>query len=170
MRLEPVDVAVASILALAVVRGLWLGAVREAFSLAAVAAAVLAARAFGGPATALLADALDGLLPTWALRIAATGAVAVAALLGVAAAGRLVRRSVRFAGLGLADRLAGGGLGALEGAVLVALGLAAAGALLEPDHPLLADSRAHALFQQAATQVAPSVRPDVAASPPARPR
>lgn len=161
--METLDAVAASILGLAALRGLWLGGVREAFSLAALGAAVLAAFAFGDDARALVAGVVGDDLPPLVIRVAATGAVSLAALLVVAGIGRFVGRSVRLAGLGGLDRLAGAGLGALEGAVVVAVGLWAATTLLSNDHPLLAESRAVALYEQLAQGATATDARDVAA-------
>ena len=62
--MSPLDVAACIVLALALVRGLAIGMVREAFSVAALAAACIAVRFGSGPASEwLLANALPGLGP-----------------------------------------------------------------------------------------------------------
>jgi membrane protein required for colicin V production len=144
-----VDMAALAILALAVMRGLFIGLIREVFSLAALAAACVAVRLGAGPGAEWMLAALPVELSPLAARIAAGVVIAVAVIVGVAIVGRVLRRGVRWAGLGFADRLAGGVLGAAEGAlvivVLMLLGIALAGR----DHPALAGSRTLAAFESA---------------------
>jgi membrane protein required for colicin V production len=161
------DVAALAVLALAVVRGLWIGLVREVFSVGALAAACIAGRYGAHPTAAWLAEhAPVDLDPLAALAAGAIGS-ALAAGLAVALAGRFVARGLRAAGLGLADRSAGALLGAAEGALVVALLVLLAGTLVGRDHPALARSRALAAVQQAEAVVARSegVTPHVAAPP-----
>lgn len=166
--LGTVDAAAVAILGLALLRGLWIGLVREAFSLAALAAACLAVR-FG---TADAAEALAALSP-WALgplaaKVLAGAALAGAALAAVTLVGRAVRRGLHAAGLSGLDRLGGGVLGAAEGALLLAVLLLGAVALLGASHPWLADSRAVALVAGARAHWAAG--PPPVASPPPRGR
>ena len=51
-----VDVIALAVLAVAVLRGLWIGLVREVFSIAALAAAILAFRALREPVAAVIAE------------------------------------------------------------------------------------------------------------------
>ncbi|HEX2484137.1 MAG TPA: CvpA family protein [Myxococcota bacterium] len=162
-----VDVLALAVLAAAFARGLAIGMVREAFSVAALAAACIAVRFGTAPAaTWLLANADPDLGPLGARVLAGFG-IGLAALVAVGLLGHLVRRSVRFAGLGLADRLAGGAIGAAEGALVVGVALFAAVLLVGRSHPLLADSRVLAAFERAERAARP-VPADVAAPPGAR--
>jgi membrane protein required for colicin V production len=142
------DAVLISIVALGTARGLWLGLVREAFSLAALAAAAFVVWSFGDGAAEALAPRLGDALPPAAIRALASLGLGLGALLLVGLVGRVVRRSIRFVGLGLVDRAAGGCLGALEGGLLAALLLAGATALLDPGHPWLARSQAVALLER----------------------
>lgn len=147
--MSPLDVAACLLLGVAVLRGLAIGMVREAFSVAALAAACIAVRFGSGPASEwLLANALPGLGPLGA-RILAGAAIGLAAALSVGICGRIVRRGVEAAGLGMADRLAGGAIGAAEGALVIAIALLVGVTLVGRDHPLLARSRTLAAFEQA---------------------
>jgi uncharacterized membrane protein required for colicin V production len=159
------DVIAAAVLALAALRGVFIGAVREAFSLVGLAAAIIAVRTWREPLgswlEALGPEALTGL----AAQLIAGLVLGLGALLAVALVGRVVRRGVRGAGLGLLDRLEGALLGAAEGAVLVAaltLGLAA---LLGREDAALTGTRTLAALE--ATEDALGVKaPDVATPPP----
>ena len=154
-----------AVLGLALVRGLWIGLVREAFSLASLAAACLAVRL----GTADAAEALGALTP-WpmgplAATILAGAVLAVTAILAVALVGRAVRRGLHAAGLSALDRLGGGVLGAAEGALLLAVLLLGAVAALGASHPWLDGSRAVAVVAEARARWAADP-PAVAAPPP----
>lgn len=156
-----VDLAAATILAAAVVRGLWIGLVREAFSLAALACAVFAVRRFAEPIAGDIAASyqLDPLLAT---AMAGAG-VAVAAILLVATVGFVIRRAIRASGLGLADRVGGAVLGACEGALFVALILFGIITVTGRNDPLIAGTRSLAAFE-ALEGALPASAPDSPAS------
>lgn len=143
-----VDVAAFVILTIAVLRGLLIGAIRESFSLAAVAAAVLAVRFGAEPASHWLAEHAPVDLGLFAAKLAAGGLIGIAAIFGVAIVGRFVRRGARLAGLGMADRLAGSVLGGAEGALVVGLLLLLGITLVGRDHPALASSHTLSAFEQ----------------------
>jgi membrane protein required for colicin V production len=146
---SPLDVAALLVVAIALLRGLAIGMVREAFSVAALAAACVAVRFGSGPGSEwLLENALPGLGPLGA-RILAGAAIGLGAALAVGTCGRIVRRGVEAAGLGFADRLAGAAIGAAEGALVIAIALLVAVTLVGRDHPLLASSRTLAAFERA---------------------
>jgi membrane protein required for colicin V production len=142
-----VDVAALAILALAVVRGLVIGLIREVFSLAALAAACVAVRLATAPAADWVLRELPVEITPLAARIAAGVVIGIAVVVGVAIAGRLLRRGVRWAGLGFADRLGGGALGAAEGALLIVILMLLGTAVVGRDHPRLAGSRTLAAFE-----------------------
>ncbi len=140
-----IDLIAAGVLAVAILRGLWIGLVREAFSLAALASAVFAVRRFAEPLAEDITASfqLDPLLAT----AIAGGGVAVAAILTVALVGRLIRRALHASGLGLADRVGGSVLGALEGALFVAMLLFGVITVTGRNDPLIAETRSLAAFE-----------------------
>jgi uncharacterized membrane protein required for colicin V production len=144
-----VDIAAASVIAIAALRGFWIGLVRELFSLAALAAACFAVRAFTEPAGARIAAAAK--IDPLAGQALGGAAVAVGAIILVGLLGLLVRRSLHIAGLGLADRIAGTVLGAAEGAVVVAVGVFVATLAFGRSEPLLASSYSLAAFERLET-------------------
>jgi membrane protein required for colicin V production len=146
--LGAVDLLALVVLGIAVVRGLFRGLIGEAFSLGAVAAACLAARFGAGPSGAWLVEATGGEIGPGAAPWLTGGAIAVATIAAVAWLGRLLKRGASAAGLGWADRLGGGALGAAEGALVVAVGLVAATWLLGSEHPALEDSKSMETFAQ----------------------
>jgi membrane protein required for colicin V production len=163
--LRTLDAVAAAVLALAALRGLWIGAVREAFSLAGLATAVLVVRAWREPAGQWLDAHGPFEMTELAAGILAALVLGVASLVAVAMVGRVVRRGVRGAGLGLLDRLAGLLLGATEGAVVVAALVVALAALLGRDDDALAGTRTLAALE--ATEEALGVEaPAVSTGPP----
>jgi membrane protein required for colicin V production len=163
------DLVVATVVAVAALRGLMLGLVREAFSLGALAAAVISIRLLTGPTAEALQPVLGDRVPAMALKAGSACLVALAGVATVALFGRLVRRGVKAAGLGFADRIAGAGLGAAEGLLVVSLGLAVLSAAIGRDHPALTTSQAYTYFDRAERAIV-GERPaphDVSAPPPA---
>ena len=139
--LPTVDAIAAALLALALLRGLWIGAVGELFSLAGLAAATFVVRSWRIPAGAWLEAHGPIEMTGLAARVLAALGLGLGTLLAVALLRRLVRRGVRSAGLGLADRAAGGVLGACEGAVVAAALVFGLGALLCRDDDALVGTR-----------------------------
>ena len=150
-----IDVVALAVFGLAALRGLWIGVVREAFSLAALAAAVFAFRSLRGP----VADEI-AMRTQWDPLIAAAaagGAVVVAALVFVTIVGAIVRRLVSSAGLSAIDRVGGAAVGAAEGMLLIGLALFGATEILGPRDPLFDGSRAVGLVQSVLGRDAPRV-------------
>jgi len=147
--ISPVDLAALAILIAAVMRGLFIGMIREVFSLAALAAACVAVRFGAAPVADWMLLELPLELSPLVARIAAGAVIAVAVIVSVTAVGRVLGRGVRWAGLGFADRLAGGVVGAAEAALVVVIGMLFAVALAGRDHPVLAGSQTLAAFESA---------------------
>jgi len=164
----PLDIVVLGLLGVAALRGFFHGLVREVFSLVGLVGAVWVARAFGDVGAAVLAPHLPGFPPAVVRGVAMTG-IGLAVLFAVAIVRGLARRGAEAAGLGFADRLGGGVLGAAEGALLAGLLLAALLAIAGRDSDVVARSRSLAAFDalQARLRAAPAPTPhDVAAPPP----
>lgn len=155
-----------AIVALAALRGLWLGLLREAFSIGALAAAFVAVKLWTDPASEwLLAQAPFGLsLSDRQAQIAGGALVGLTAALVVVAIGGFVRKRVHATSLGILDRVLGGALGAAEGALVVAVVLIGVVAFVGPEHEVLADSRSVELLGRA--RLFADELPDVAAPPP----
>lgn len=162
-----VDLVVAAILGVAVLRGLFLGLIREAFSIGALAAACVAVRVWDAPFAAFLARVTGGELGEAAAPWVAGAALGAGAIAAVALLGRLIHRGARAAGLGWADRVGGAALGLAEGTLVAAVLLVGAIAVLGRESDLLAGSRSLAALERlehvAAQRDAAS---DVAAPPP----
>jgi len=159
------DVVALGILTLAAARGLLIGMIREAFSLLALGGAIVAVRLFTDPLGAWLRAEAGVAWGDLTLRVASAVLLIVGVVGAVVITGKIVRRGVRAAGLGWADRLGGGLLGTAEGLLVVGLILAGAVAALGRDHTAIAESRTLALFDEArrTTQPAPA---NVASPPP----
>jgi len=145
--LHTLDIVAAAVLALAALRGIWIGAVREAFSLTGLAAAAFVVRSWRHPAAAWLDANGPFEVTELAATILAALGLGLGTLLAVGIAGRLVRRSVRGAGLGAVDRLAGGLLGSAEGAVVIAAFVLGLAALLGREDDALAGTRSLAALE-----------------------
>lgn len=167
---EPLDIAVGAILGFALLRGLWLGLIREVFSLAALCAAYLAAASFNQPLATWLEAESAGKISAELAPWLAGALLALGAIAAVAIAGRLIQRGLRAAGLSWADRMGGSVLGLAEGAVAVGVLLALTIAFAGRDHPLLAETRALATFERLEQFASRDVDrlADVAAPPAAR--
>ena len=143
-----IDLAVATVLAIAIGRGIWIGLIREGFSIAAIAAATIVTRFAVDPLsirlTELTAGEISGRAAVWIAGVV----LVVATILVVGALARLLRRGAKFAGLGWADRIGGGALGLAEGAVISTILVLLALWLVGPAHPTLAGSRSLAIVEQ----------------------
>lgn len=164
---ESVDIVVGTIIGIACLRGFFLGLIREAFSLASLAAAYMAVRAFVGPVTDWIGEISGGRINP-ALEPWVAGALLVLVTIGaVTIVGRIIRRGARAVGLGFVDRVGGGLLGATEGVLVVAVLIMLVGDRMGRDHPALADSRTLAALEQMellASEV-PAAEVDVASPP-----
>ncbi len=155
--LAVMDIMVLALLGLASVRGVKNGLVREACSLAAIAAAFICVWMFTEPLSVQLEDAFGegaqkarGLAPLGAENAAWLGpkvtllltglVIGFGALMAVGMMGRVLARGVRLAGLGFWDHAVGGLFGFLEGAIVIAAAMSIAGGTLGMDHPLIANS------------------------------
>jgi uncharacterized membrane protein required for colicin V production len=146
-----IDLAVATILAIAIGRGIWIGLIREGLSIAAIGAATIVTRLAVDPLsirlTELTAGEISGRAAVWIAGVI----LVVTTILVVGSLARFLRRGARFAGLGWADRMGGGALGLAEGAVIATIIVLLALWLVGPTHPTLAGSRSLAAIEQLRT-------------------
>ena len=126
-----IDILAAFVVGVALLRGFYIGLVREAFSLGGIAAAAMAANFFATPLGDWLVAATDGGIPEIVAPWLGGGISAVAAVALVTAVGRAARRGVQAVGFSWADRTGGALLGATEGALIVCVIVAASLALLQ---------------------------------------
>lgn len=145
---SPLDGLVLGILLIAVARGFFIGLIRESFSMAALAGACLSMRYFTTPAADWLHRATAGQIGINIAPWIAGALIAISSAILVIVVGRWLRRGVRAAGLGWADRLGGGALGAAEGALVAALLLLGATWFFSETHPVLTESRSVVAYQE----------------------
>lgn len=172
MNITAIDVGIVAIVALAIVRGMFVGMIREGFSVAAIGAVVLGAVYGSGPTGVWLDNATAGEIGGSAARVIGGIFAGVASGVLVGALGRYLRRGARIVGLGMADRIGGAALGAAEGAVVALLLLAGATRMFGPEHPAVFESYSVALvdelrvsFETGTVPQLPGL-PSVAAGPP----
>jgi membrane protein required for colicin V production len=164
---ESVDIVVGAIIGVACLRGFFLGLIREAFSLASLAAAYIAVKAFVGPVSEWIGDISGGRINE-ALEPWVAGALLVLVTIGaVTTVGRIIRRGARAVGLGFVDRVGGGLLGATEGVLVVAVLLLLVGDRIGRDHPAIANTRTLAALEEMEllASEAPPTEIDVASPP-----
>jgi uncharacterized membrane protein required for colicin V production len=129
-------------------RGYFIGLVREAFSLAALGAAYLAVQLFTLPAADWLEDFSNGdvgpgIAPWLAGAGLAIGTVVIVVLLG-----RGLQRTLKAAGLTWADRFGGAFLGAGEGMLVAGILLVLGTEVLGRDHPAFSDTVSLAAIEE----------------------
>jgi membrane protein required for colicin V production len=145
---ESVDIVVGAIIGIACLRGFFLGLIREAFSLASLAAAYIAVKAFVGPVSEWV-GVISGGRVNEALEPWVAGALLVLVTIGaVTIVGRIIRRGARAVGLGFVDRIGGGLLGATEGVLVVAVLILLVGDRIGRDHPAIANTRTLAALEE----------------------
>lgn len=142
-----IDMIAATVLFAALVRGLWIGLVREGLSLAAIGLCTIVTRIFLDPMTLQLSQWTDGELTGKTAVWIAGVLLVVGTILLCGVAARLVKRGVQFAGLGWADRFGGGALGLAEGTLVAAVLVMIALWLVGPDHPVTEDARSVAIVE-----------------------
>ena len=144
-----IDMVAAAVVFAAMVRGIWIGLVREGLSLAAIALCTIVTRLFLDGFTIQLTEwtggELTGKTATWIAGVLLV--MATILLCGVIA--RVMRKGVELAGLGWADRVGGGALGLAEGTLVAAVIVMITVWLVGPDHPSTNDARSVALVEDA---------------------
>jgi len=167
--IRSIDVVIAGILGIALLRGVFLGLIREAFSIGALGGACVMVRLFTAPTAERLVEFAGGDIPAALAPWIAGALLALATVAVVAIVGRLLQRGARAAGLGWADRAGGAALGGAEGILVAGLILMVLTTVIGRDHPFVANSRSIAAFETLERFAAErEARPiDVAAPPPA---
>jgi membrane protein required for colicin V production len=169
--LDLVDWVAGAILALAALRGLFLGLIREVASVASLLAACVVVRRFTPDVAAWMLRSSDGAIDATLAPWLAGAALALGTLAAGALIGRALRRGAELAWLGVPDRIGGALLGAAEGALVCAILLVALIAVVGRDHALIAGSRSVAALERL-EEIADGVGSgvDVAAPPPTQRR
>jgi membrane protein required for colicin V production len=148
MEIQTLDIVVVAIVVAAMVRGFFIGLVREAFSIGAIGGAYLAVQLFTFPAADWLEHVSDGNIgPGIAPWVAGAG-LAIGTITVVVMLGRGLRRTLRAAGLNWADRFGGGLLGAAEGLLVAGILLVLGTEVLGRDHPAFSDTVSLAAIEE----------------------
>jgi membrane protein required for colicin V production len=148
MDIEALDIAVVAILGLAAARGFTRGLIRETFSVASLAGAVVAVVVLAGPLGEWITSKTEGDVTPGASPWLAGLIVGMATIAVVVILGRFVRRGSRWAGLGWADRAAGALVGGAEGAVIASLLVLGIRGVVGSEHPSISEARAYAILEQ----------------------
>jgi membrane protein required for colicin V production len=143
-----IDMIVLTVLFITVLRGIWIGLIREGSSLAAIGIATIVTRLMVTPLSLQLTEftggEISGKTSLWIAGVLLV--VATVVVLGFTA--RMLRRGAEAAGLGWADRLGGAALGAAEGAIVAAVLVTIALWLVGPDHGTTRGARSIELVEQ----------------------
>jgi len=143
-----IDMIVLTVLFIAIVRGIWIGLIREGSSLAAIGIATIVTRLLVRPFSARLTELTGGEITGNTAMWIAGVLLVVATIVVLGFVARLLRRGAEAAGLGWADRLGGGALGAAEGAIVAAVLVTIALWLVGPDHVTTEGARSIELVEE----------------------
>jgi len=146
--IAPIDVAALAILGIAALRGMFLGLLRESFSLASLGIAYGTMLLYTRPIATWLQTTTQGRVGALVAPWLAGAGILVLSIAGTVLLGRLGKRGARMAGLGWIDRAGGVVLGSAEGLLVVGIVLSIAGALLGEEHPAIAHARSVTAFQK----------------------
>ena len=143
-----IDMIVLTVLFITIMRGIWIGLIREGSSLAAIGIATIMTRLLVDPFSAQLTELTGGEISGRTAIWIAGVLLVVATIVVLGFVARLLRRGAAAAGLGWADRLGGGALGAAEGVIVGAILVTIALWLVGPDHATTEGARSIELVEQ----------------------
>ena len=142
------DIIAGAVIFAALIRGLFIGLVREGLSLAAIGICTIVTRLFVDPLTIQLTELTEGEITGRTAVWIAGVLLVMATILACGVAAKLMKRGVQFAGLGWADRVGGGALGLAEGSIIAAVLVLIALWLVGPDHPATEGSRSVEIVEE----------------------
>ena len=142
------DGIVIVILTATIARGLFIGLIREGFSIAALGGAFIAVRYATTPVSSWLQELTRGELGSTAAPLITGTLIALATIAAAGFVSRGFKLGARAAGLGWADRLGGGIIGALEGTLVAGLLIAVATWALGHDSDFLESSTSVKIFDR----------------------
>ena len=146
--LSTLDSIVLGVLGIGIARGPYIGLIREGFSIAALGGGLIAIRYGTPPVAAEIARVsggeLSGTVATWV----AAAAIGLGVVAIVGTAGKMLRKGARAVGLGWADRIAGGLVGLVEGALAAAVIVVGAMWAMGDDSPLVENARSPEILEQ----------------------
>ena len=143
-----IDLIAGTVIFAAVVRGIWIGLVREGLSLAAIGLCTIVTRLFIDPVSVQITELTSGEITGKAAVWIAGVLLVMATILFCGVVARVMRKGIVFAGLGWADRAGGGALGLAEGTIVAAVLVMIALWLVGPEHPATEDARSVALVEE----------------------
>ena len=143
-----IDMIVLTVLSIAILRGIWIGLIREGSSLAAIGIATIVTRLLVDPFSVQLTEITGGEITGKTAMWIAGVLLVVGTIIVLGFVARLLRRGAEAAGLGWADRLGGGALGAAEGAIVAAVLVTIALWLVGPDHATTEGARSIELVEE----------------------
>ena len=174
MAFAPLDFVCLVILAIAFVRGVLRGLLRETFSIASLAAACMMVMLFYGEAAEWLLRVTQGRIGEISAPWIGGALLGIVTIGVITLLGRVMRRGAKFAGLGWADRTGGALLGAAEGVLVGAVIVSLLGYAIGRDNPLLVQSRSFEALEQlehiAQTGELPEIELPAVAAGPRRPQ
>jgi uncharacterized membrane protein required for colicin V production len=159
------DGAIFGVVLIGIARGVWIGLIRESFSIASLGTAVLATRYGIEPFAQMLQEVSGETIGPAASPWIAGAIIVVVTVSVMTFAGKFIRKGVTGAGLGFADRIGGGALGAAEGMIVGLLVVLFATVSLGTEHPAVEGSRSLDAFEKVTEYVQENADrlPDVAA-------
>lgn len=143
-----IDMIALTVLFLAIVRGVWIGLIREGLSLASIGIATIVTKLLVDPLSEQLASATGGDISGKTAIWIAGVLLVVATIVTLGFLARLIKKSAVYAGLGWADRMGGGALGAAEGSIVAAILVMIALWLVGPDHAATEGARSVELVEE----------------------
>ena len=146
-----IDMIVLTVLFITILRGIWIGLIREGSSLAAIGIATIVTRLLVDPFSTRLTELTGGEITGKTAMWIAGILLVVATIVVFGFVARLLRRGAEAAGLGWADRLGGGALGAAEGTIVAAVLVTIALWLVGPDHATTEGARSIELVEKLQT-------------------
>jgi membrane protein required for colicin V production len=165
---QPLDGIVLATLLIAMLRGAYIGMIRESFSIGALAAACVVLRLGNPDASAWLEQISRGLIPGGLTAWISGAVLFVGTIAVVGIVGRHLKRGAQAVGLGWADRVGGGALGIAEGAIVATILVSAAVLALGRDHPSVEHTHSVEAVSVLRTYVMENIDalPSVASEPP----
>jgi membrane protein required for colicin V production len=153
------DLAAITVIVISAGWGVWRGFTREVMSLAGWVLAFVAANSVAGP----LGDLLPAAMASAEVRVLiAFVLVFVLVLMAAAAAGMLVSRFLKAAGLSGVDRTLGGLFGLARGVVILLAFAIVAGLTAMPRQPFWKESVAAGMLERSVVQLRPWLPPALA--------
>jgi membrane protein required for colicin V production len=148
MKIQPLDIAAVAIILAATLRGLFIGLIREGFSLAALGSAYMAVQLFTPTASVWVEEVSNGDIGAGVSPWVAGAGLAIGTVIVIVVLGRLLQRTLHAAGLGWADRFAGGMLGAAEGVLVAGILVMLGGEVLGRDHAAFSETTVLATLEE----------------------